>query len=298
MAVVSFEGVEKSYNGVRAVDGVTFEVRAGEIFGLLGPNGAGKTTLIRILMDILRADGGRVLIEGHPSWSANKDRLGYLPEERGLYRKQRVLDVMVYFGMLKGMTRAAAKQKGRQLLDRAGLSDRAASKIETLSKGMQQKVQILSTILHDPDVVVFDEPFSGLDPVNVLMVREILDELKAAGKIVILSTHQMAQVEALCDRIAMIHQGRLVLYGPLREIRRAHSGHALLVSGDGPWGSFASVAKVAPGGAKQHLTLRPGSEAKDFLAEALSRGSIPESFETAQAPLEEIFVHLVKGAES
>ncbi len=153
-------------------------------------------------------------------------------------------------------------------------------------------------MLHDPEVVVLDEPFSGLDPVNVLLVRELLGELKAAGKVVILSTHQMALVEALCDRIAMIHRGRLVLYGPLREIRRAHSGSALLVSGEGAWGSFASVAGATPAGMKWHLTLREGSAPREFLAEALARNMVPDSYEAAEAPLEEIFVKVARGGES
>ncbi len=145
---------------------------------------------------------------------------------------------------------------------------------------------------------MLDEPFSGLDPVNVLLVRELLGELKAAGKVVILSTHQMALVEALCDRIAMIHKGRLVLYGPLREIRRAHSGSALLVSGEGAWGSFASIAAAAPAGTKWHLALREGSAPKDFLAEAVARNMVPDSYEAAEAPLEEIFVKVATGADA
>ena len=294
MPLLSFENVEKSYNGLKAVGGVSFEVRGGEIFGLLGPNGAGKTTLIRILMDILRPDGGRILLDGRPSWEADTDRIGYLPEERGLYRKQRVLDVLVYFGMLKGMTRGGARDAARSALERVGLLETARKKIEELSKGMQQKVQIVSTLLHDPDVVVLDEPFSGLDPVNTRMVKEILESLKDAGKLVILSTHQMAQVEALCDRIAMINHGRLVLYGPLREIRRVHSGNAILVSGTGAWSSLDAVAKVEAMGEKACLVLRDGCGPREFLAEAAAKNMVPDSFEAAQTPLEEIFVRVAE----
>ena len=295
MAVLSFENVRKSYNGLRAVDGVSFEVRSGEIFGLLGPNGAGKTTLIRILMDILRPDEGRILLDGRPSWAFDKDQVGYLPEERGLYRKQRVLDVLVYFGMLKGMTAAAAKDAALIALRRVDLADCARKKIEELSKGMQQKAQIISTILHDPSLIVMDEPFSGLDPVNVRLVKDLLKEQKQAGKIVILSSHQMALVEAVCDRIAMIDKGRLVLYGTLREIRREHSGRALLVSGEGDWRAFETVEQVEPDGTRARLSLRPGSGPAEFLREAVSRGSVPETYEMAEASLEEIFVKLVEG---
>jgi ABC-2 type transport system ATP-binding protein len=294
MRVLSFESIEKYYNGVRAVDGVSFEVRGGEIFGLLGPNGAGKTTLIRILMDILRPDAGRILIDGQPTWQADKDRIGYLPEERGLYRKQRVLDVLVYFGMLKGMTRSHAKERARAALERADLLDRSIRKVEELSKGMQQKVQILATLLHDPDLVVLDEPFSGLDPMNVRLLKETLEALKTAGKIVILSTHQMAQVEALCDRIAMLDRGRLVLYGALREIRRSYSGNAVLVAGVGPWASFACVRTAEPAGNRTRLVLRDGCGAREFLAQAAEAGVVPEGYETAEMPLEEIFVQVVE----
>jgi ABC-2 type transport system ATP-binding protein len=295
MGVLSFERVRKSYDGLVAVDGVSFEVRPGEIFGLLGPNGAGKTTLIRMLMDILRPDEGRIMLDGRASWETDKDRIGYLPEERGLYRKQRVLDVLVYFAMLKGMGRSGAKEAAQAALKRAQLGDRARARVEELSKGMQQKVQILSTLLHDPSLVVMDEPFSGLDPLNVRLVKDLLRELKAADKIVILSTHQMALVEALCDRIAMIDRGKLVLYGTLREIRHAHSTNAILVSGGGDWSSFQTVQKTESEGQKACLVLREGCAPRDFLIEATSRNSIPESYEIADTPLEEIFVRVVEG---
>src|SRR5438093_6431278 len=282
MGVLSFEQVRKSYDGLRAVDGVSFEVRPGEIFGLLGPNGAGKTTLIRMLMDIIRPDEGRILLDGRTSWDTDKDRIGYLPEERGLYRKQRVLEVLVYFARLKGMGRSDAKKAAQAALERAQLEGRSRARVEELSKGMQQKVQILSTLLHDPDLVVMDEPFSGLDPMNVRLVKELLHELKAARKIVVLSTHQMALVEALCDRIAMIDRGRLVLYGTLSEIRRAHSTNAILVTGDGDWSSFRTVQKAEGEGQKACLVLREGCAAWDFLMEAASRNSLPESYEMSE----------------
>ena len=294
MPLLSFETVHKSYNGLRAVDGVSFEVRGGEIFGLLGPNGAGKTTLIRMLMDILRPDAGRILLDGRPTWQANTDRIGYLPEERGLYRKQRVFEVLVYFGRLKGMTGDAAKKAAAAALERVGLAETGKKKIEELSKGMQQKVQIVATLLHDPDLVVLDEPFSGLDPVNVRMVKEILDELKTRGRLVILSTHQMAQVEALCDRIVMIDRGRRVLYGPLREIRREQTGSALLVSGEGVWKSFDTVERAESEGSQSRVWLRPGHGTEEFLAEALARGTVPEAYEPYQEPLEQIFVRVVE----
>ena len=197
--------------------------------------------------------------------------------------------------MLKGMTSAAAREKALAALRRVDLGETAKKKVEELSKGMQQKVQILSTYLHDPDLLVLDEPFSGLDPVNVRLVKDLLDELKSAGKLVILSSPQMALVEAICDRIALIDHGRLVLYGPLREIRREHAGRSLLVTGDGDWARFETVANARRDGTRTRIALRAGAGAAEFLREAVSRGTVPDSYEPAEASLEEIFVKLVEG---
>ena len=231
MVILAFDAVAKSYGQTPALRGVTFDVHAGEIFGLLGPNGAGKSTLIRILMDIIRPDSGRVLVFGEPRRREHLDRLGYLPEERGLYTKLTVLDVMTYFGALKGLSRMDARRRSTEWLGRVDLAHVASWKVDRLSKGMSQKVQIAAALLSDPELCVLDEPTTGLDPVNVRLVQDLLLERKKQGRTTILSTHHMNQVEALCDRVALIHQGRLVVYGAVDEVRRrvlpARSARAL-----------------------------------------------------------------------
>src|SRR5437867_7598428 len=204
MSTLLFSRLRKTYAATVAVDDVTFEVRPGEVFGLLGPNGAGKTTLIRMLIDIIAPDSGDILLDGRPLGRADRDRIGYLPEERGLYRKEKVIDILIYFGMLKGLDRRTARARSLEWLERVGLAGVAKRRSDSLSKGMQQKVQIAATLLHDPDIVVMDEPFAGLDPLNTVLVKDLLRERRSRGRLVILSTHQMPMVEELCDRVAMI----------------------------------------------------------------------------------------------
>jgi ABC-2 type transport system ATP-binding protein len=249
------ENVVKAYDGKVAVDGVSFEVGGGEIFGLLGPNGAGKSTFIRMAMDILRPDAGRILINDRPSIDADHDRVGYLPEERGLYRKQKVIDVLDYFARLKGMKGPEVRKKALAALESVGLGEWAKKRVDALSKGMQQKVQLVGTLLHDPELVVLDEPFSGLDPLNARTVKEIIQGLKRGGRVVILSTHQMDQVEELCDRIVMIDRGRRVLYGTVREIKKDYAAelrratgraNVVVVEGEGAFDAIPGVVSVEP----------------------------------------------------
>jgi len=302
MPQLSVEDVVKAYDGKVAVDHVSFDVAGGEVFGLLGPNGAGKSTLIRMTMDILRPDGGRILVNGRPSTDADHDRVGYLPEERGLYRKQKVLDVLDYFGRLKGMTGPGVKAKAQAALDRMGLGEWGKKRVDALSKGMQQKVQIVGTLLHEPEVVILDEPFTGLDPVNARMVKEIIAQLKREGRLVVLSTHQMDQVEELCDRIVMIDRGRRVLYGTVREIKkryaeelRASAGHGnvVVVDGEGEFARLPGVLAAAPSGGATTLTLAPDLAPERFLELAIAAGMTIARFEAAPTPLEEIFIHVV-----
>ena len=220
---LAFDDIAKSYGDTPALRGVSFDVHAGEIFGLLGPNGAGKSTLIRILMDIIRPDSGEVRVFGEPRRRAHLDRLGYLPEERGLYTKLTVTDVMTYFGALKGLSRAEARRRSSEWLERVELPHVAGWKIDRLSKGMSQKVQIASVLLADPRLCVLDEPTTGLDPVNVSTGAGSTVRAPAQRRTTILSTHQMNQVEALCDRVALINRGRLMVYGEVDEVRRDHS---------------------------------------------------------------------------
>ncbi len=303
MPQLAIENVVKAYDAKLAVDHVSFEVNGGEVFGLLGPNGAGKSTLIRMVMDILRPDSGRILVNGRPSIGADHDKVGYLPEERGLYRKQKVIDVLDYFGRLKGMTGRDVKAKAQAALDRVGLGEWAKKRVDALSKGMQQKVQIVGTLLHEPEVVILDEPFAGLDPVNARMVKDIILDLKREGRLVVLSTHQMDQAEELCDRIVMIDRGRRVLYGTLREIKKRYADelqgaagrdNVVLVDGEGEFASLPGVLTSSNVGAAMKLTLAPELRPERFLESALASGMTIARFEAAPTPLEEIFVHVVK----
>jgi len=303
MPELKIENVVKAYDGKVAVDAVSFDVNGGEVFGLLGPNGAGKSTLIRMAMDILRPDSGRILIDGRPSTNADHDRVGYLPEERGLYRKQKVIDVLDYFGRLKGMKGPDVKAKARAALERVGLGEWAGKRVDALSKGMQQKVQIVGTLLHEPEVVILDEPFTGLDPVNARMVKAIISDLKREGRLVVLSTHQMDQVEELCDRIVMIDRGKRVLYGTVREIKKRYAeeirtsterGNVVVVDGEGDFAGLPGVLSAAAVGGATRLTLAPELRPELFLERAIAAGMTIARFEAAPTPLEEIFVHVVK----
>ena len=223
VGIVEYRGVTKRFGPHTALDGVSLEILPGEVFGLLGPNGAGKTTLIRIGLDILRADEGEVTLFGEPPNRASLDRTAYLPEERGVYRRAKVRELLVYLGTLKGLGREQARAAADHWLERVGLFDVANQRVESLSKGMTQKVQIAACLMTDPELCVLDEPFSGLDPVNVALVTELIEERRANGRTTVLSTHMMHQVEALCDRVALVHRGHLVVYGRLDEIRRRYS---------------------------------------------------------------------------
>ena len=295
------EDAVKAYDGKVAVDHVSFEVQGGEVFGLLGPNGAGKSTLIRMTMDILRPDSGRIVLDGRPSTDADHDRIGYLPEERGLYRKYKVLDVLDYFGRLKGMKGPEVKKKAQAALDEIGLGEWAKKRVDALSKGMQQKVQIVGTLLHDPDIVILDEPFSGLDPINTRMVKDLMARLKRQGKLVVLSTHQMDQVEELCDRIVMIDRGKRVLYGTVREIKKRYApelrkasgrGNVVVVDGEGDFAKVEGVLEARPAGPATALTLAPELTPEAFLTRAIAAGISIAHFEASPTPLEDIFVHV------
>jgi len=296
MPTLSFSHLRKTYASTVASDDVTFEVASGQVFGLLGPNGAGKSTLIRMLMDIIAPDAGEILLDGRPVTQADRDRIGYLPEERGLYRKEKVLDVLIYFGMLKGLDRATARTRARDWLERFGIAEMGIRRVDQMSKGQQQKVQIAGTLLHDPSILVLDEPFSGLDPINTAVVKDMLRERSRSGSIVILSTHQMPMVEALCDRVAMINEGRLVLYGGLDEIRRSHGVASVLVDADGALVSLPAVSRVEPQGALSRVFLRAGARPRDLMQQIQQSGLVVEHFEVVRAPLEEIFVQTVAAA--
>ncbi|PYV08487.1 MAG: hypothetical protein DMG07_25665, partial [Acidobacteria bacterium] len=227
MNKITVERVVKRFQTKLAVAEVSFEVERGNVFGLLGPNGAGKTTLIRMLIDIIRPDSGTVLYDGRPLQSGDKDRITYLPEERGLYRKERVQDTLEYFARLKGLSKPQARSRAVAYLEKLEMTPVANARIEELSKGNQQKIQIAATLVSDPDVIILDEPFTGLDPINVRLAKALLDEERRNGKTILLSTHQMNQVEELCDCLLMVHNGCQVLYGRVEEIVRRFSDGAL-----------------------------------------------------------------------
>ncbi len=292
MPVLAFEDVHKSFGKTRALRGVTLEVRPGEVFGLLGPNGAGKTTLIRIALDIIRADRGQVRLFDRPLDRADLDRVAYLPEERGLYKRQRVLDVLVYFGKLKGLTARDARARAHAVLEQVGLAHVATDRVERLSKGMSQKVQIAATMLADPDLSILDEPFSGLDPVNVQLVKRLIVERRDRGKTTVLSTHLMNQVEALCDRVGLVSRGELVVYGETRDVRRAHSQPEVRVrleTGELP--RLPSVDRVDDEPDGSHVVrLADGEEPSAYLGRLVDAGARIDHFELVLAPLERVFV--------
>ncbi len=286
--------VLKSYDGRPVVNRVSFDVHPGEIFALLGPNGAGKTTLIRMITDILKPDSGTILLEGHPVGGEDRQRIAYLPEERGLYRRVPVQDVLDYFGQLKGLTPRDARSASLALLDRVELREYAGKQVQTLSKGMQQKIQLCTALIGEPRLLILDEPFSGLDPINVQLFEEILHERRAAGTTVLLSTHQMNKVEQVCDRALMMNRGHMVLYGTVRDIRRSHSDDAVVVRTEGRVDAIPGVHSIEHVNGEHRLALEPGTRPEAVLRVLLERGNSIESFSLATLPLEDIFVKVVR----
>ena len=282
----------KRYGDFTAIDRLSFDVYPGEVFGLLGPNGAGKTTTIRIIMDIFKPDEGTVSVLGKPPGVA-QERVGYLPEERGLYRDLKVLDVLVYLAELKGMTRAMARERALAWLERVDLAEWARRKVKDLSRGMQQKLQFVASVVHEPELVILDEPFQGLDPVNVELLKEMIRHLQSEGRTVVLSAHQMNLVEALCDRIVLINRGKAVLYGRLDEIKRRYAPRAVRIRAAGPLPPLPGVVHVQQRDGVFTLTLEDITPQE--LLRALLEHEVPlEAFEVATVPLEEIFIAVVR----
>ena len=291
---VEARSLAKRYSGVNAVDDLSFEVRAGEIFGLLGPNGAGKTTTIRMLMDIIKPDAGSLSVLGTTPVAA-RTRVGYLPEERGLYRGLRLAECLTYLGELKGMPHAAAQKRTLELLERVELSEWAKRKVQELSRGMQQKAQIAASLVHDPALVILDEPFQGLDPINVELVKGLIRDLHAAGKTVVLSAHEMNQVEAICERIVLINHGRAVLYGALAGIKKQFAPNAIEISPPIPLDGWPQVERAETRDGRQTITLSRQTTPHEFLAALLQRGLPVDSFAMASMPLDQIFIAVVTG---
>lgn len=276
------------------LEDVSLEVERGEVFGLLGPNGAGKTTLIRIGLDILRADEGDVSLFGAPPSPTVLDRTAYLPEERGVYRRAKVRELLMYLGRLKGLKRGDARRAADHWLGRVGLSRVAEQRVESLSKGMTQKVQIAACLMTDPELCVLDEPFSGLDPVNVALITELIQERRRNGKTTVLSTHMMHQVEALCDRVALIHRGKLMVYGKLGEIRQRYSPNEVIVWTGMDLAALGVRATLHKTGGWR-VELPPSATPAGYLHELVQNGVRIDRYEPLVARMDDIFVSLVGG---
>jgi ABC-2 type transport system ATP-binding protein len=296
MPTIDVNQIVKAFGPQRAVDGVTFQVEPGEIFGLLGPNGAGKTTTIRIILDIFKPDSGSIAVFGGPMTGAKKDLIGYLPEERGLYQDVQLERALVYLASLKGLSGGDAKTRVAEFLEKFELSAHRRKKIKELSKGMQQKAQLIVTLVHRPKLVVIDEPFSALDPVNTQMVKDLLREQRDNGITIVMCTHQMHQVEELCDRLVLINRGKAVLYGRLADIQRQYAGQDLLVRSLAPIpAALPGVLAIEPHNGTTRLKLTPGADPQNVLRCLVEQNVPLEQFEIAMPTLDEIFIQIVKG---
>ena len=307
---LELEDVTKCYGAFRAVDGVSFTLSIGGICGFLGPNGAGKTTTLRMILDILKPTSGRITVLGQPSALEVRRRLGYLPEEKGLYKKMKVWSVIAYFATLKGVPRKQAKQRARDLLDQYGLGEFADKPTEALSKGMGQKVQLLATIAHEPELIILDEPFSGLDPVNQQVMEDMIRDLARRGCTILFSTHVMAHAERLCDRILLLARGRKIFDGTIEQAKRLMPRRVQLETGDAV-GALSGLQEVeavrsilptngrpAPNGtARWEVQLRPDAEPQAILQQCFAQGIRLHSFQQCDPSLHDVFMQLV-GSET
>jgi ABC-2 type transport system ATP-binding protein len=300
MIVLELEHVSKSYNDKQIIDNISFFVNQGEIFGLLGPNGAGKTTTLRMMLDIIKPESGNIKIFGKNLDPDSKDRIGYLPEERGLYKKSKVIELLVYLAQLKGMTKTRAMENAGSLLQSIEMLEHKDKKIEELSKGMQQKIQFIATIIHDPDLIVIDEPFSGLDPVNTQIIKNILLEQKKSGKTIILSTHMMEQAEVMCDRILMINKGMIVLYGKVMDIKNEHRNNSIFLEFEGNLSSLKGldqIESIVRYGTYIEIFIKEGHDVQSLIKDIVTRVRILR-LEQSTPSLNEIFINIVKGVTS
>jgi ABC-2 type transport system ATP-binding protein len=292
--MLQVRNVKKTYDEHTVVNNVSFDVAAGEIFALLGPNGAGKTTLIRMITDIVRPDAGTVTFDGRTLNGPDRPRIAYLPEERGLYKKVPVLDALAYFGELKEMSSADARRESIILLEEFGLAAWAKKQVNALSKGMQQKLQLCTALIGKPQLLILDEPFSGLDPINVQVLEDLLRRRRAEGTTVLLSTHQMNKVEQQCDRALMINRGHMVLYGKVGDIRRQYAENAYTLHADGTPRSVPGVKSLEAADGQWKLTLEKAAHPAAVLKALLDQGLAVRAFIPVVPPLEDIFVHVVE----
>ncbi len=289
------EHLHKRFASVHAVNDVSLEIRDGEIFGMLGPNGAGKSTTIRMFNNIIRPDSGSITYDGDPFNDRVRNAIGYLPEERGLYQKAQILETIVYFARLKGMDERSAKKRGTEWLRRFDLAGSERRKVEELSKGNQQKVQIINALIHEPRYVIFDEPASGLDPVNQELLREIVDELRSERRSILYSTHQMERAERLCNRIALVNKGQVVLAGAVEEVRARHGANSVVVEFQGDGAFLRDLPPVAEGDVHANyaeLRLHPDATLNDLLPHLIDRLKIGR-IEMVRPTLKAIFIETV-----
>jgi ABC-2 type transport system ATP-binding protein len=296
MYTIELEKVRKCYGEFVAVDDLSFQIAQGSVFGLLGPNGAGKTSTIRMMIGITAPDSGVVRVFGQPFDRKHLDRIGYLPEERGLYKKMKMLDQLVFLGELHGMAASAARQKAIEWCERLEISEKLASKVEELSKGMQQKIQFIAALLHDPDFIIMDEPFAGLDPVNSDLLKNVLLDMKKQGRTILFSTHRMDQVEKLCDAICLINKGKPVLAGNLKQVKAKFGKSNVQIGYDGGDGNFLEhntlVRSFNDYGNYVEVRLAPGADPQQLLRMVAERSRI-NRFELMEPSLEEIFIEVV-----
>jgi ABC-2 type transport system ATP-binding protein len=295
MDALELNGVCKSFGQIRAVDNLTAKIPAGSIYGFLGPNGAGKTTTLRMIMNIICPDAGSISVFGNNLTEKAKSHIGYMPEERGLYRKMTVSGILAFFGALKGLSSSELGRVVPAWLKRIELSDRANKKVEDLSRGMHQKLQFAATVINEPDLLILDEPFSGLDPLNLDLLKDIILEMKGKGKTIIFSTHDMHGAEMLCDYILLINKGKIILDGKLGDIRSQKASNAVIVEVEGETGfikTLPMVTKVEPQQNTLEITLGKGADPQELLKAIVGKVRV-RKFEVKMPSLHEIFVTLV-----
>jgi ABC-2 type transport system ATP-binding protein len=295
-AILELEGVSKRYGEVTAVDDLSFAVPRSSVFGLLGPNGAGKSTTIRMIMRIIMADTGTITLDGEPIDDDLRRRIGYLPEERGLYKKMKVLEHLIYLGTIRGLTPGEAKRRSQAWLDKFELGEWATNKVEDLSKGMQQKVQLIGTILHRPQLLILDEPFSGLDPINTRALKDLLMAMSDEGVTIVLSTHVLPQVDELCTHICLINRARAILNGALETIRSDYGGNVWRVASDleeTALTALPAVTSVQSLGGEMLIELEPDASPRELLQALAAHGGL-ESFTRFVPGLENIFIRAVE----
>jgi ABC-2 type transport system ATP-binding protein len=295
---IELTGVSKTFGKFKAVDGLSFKVPRGKVFGLLGPNGAGKTTTIRMIMNITAPDEGEIRILGAPMSRGTQNRIGYLPEERGLYRKMKVLDHLLFLAAIKEVSREKAKERIGEWLDKMELRPWLNKKVDELSKGMQQKVQFIATIVHDPEILILDEVFSGLDPINTALIKEYLMEFRSRGKTIVFSTHVLEQAEKLCDEICLVAKSKKILEGNLKDLKKRFAGDLLRLSvgaSEAEVGALPGVSTVQTVDGDYVIALAPGTDRREFLRRTFERYDV-KAFSEKEPELEEIYLSAVRKA--